>query len=248
MCHGVGSALDRALCVHKGRHGVNAQILPHSAKQADACLILQRRVVALLQSLHNVADRSLSLWPALVELSDYFLGIKAELFEVLVCCAVAHSYVKLFYRVAQLVNAPCSSLGSVCQHVEHVVGRISGVPKLDAVLVDRVQKVVVLVQSFLCPLHDKVKRFLCAYAKLIREAVRSPQAFHYVEAEHVLQRDRVFGYLSQRSLVQIVGHLNDGGEFFRNVSEAVAIVGVVNLVHDVLEAFEFLRGGSCSGA
>ena len=105
-----------------------------------------------------------------------------------------------------------------------------------------------MVQPLLCSLHNKVKCFLCAYSKLIRKTVRGSQAFHHVEAENVLQRDRVLGYLSQRSLVQIVGHLNDGGEFFRNVAEAVAIVGVINFVHDVLETFELLSGGSGSGA
>ena len=96
-----------------------------------------------------------------------------------------------------------------------------------------------MVEPVLCALHHEIEGLLGSYAELIHEAVHGPHTFHSVEAEHVLQRDRVLGDFRQRSVVEVVRHLDHCAELFGHVAEALAVVGVVNLVHNVLEALHF---------
>ena len=51
-----------------------------------------------------------------------------------------------------------------------------------------------MVEPFLRPLHYEVEGLIGGYAELIHEAVHAPHTLLDVEAEHVLQCDRVLGY------------------------------------------------------
>ena len=224
-----------------------AQILVLSTQQAHAYVVAFGGVFQPVELVHQHVKHFFGAVAAFAPVLRYLIPRKAESFDGFLCGSVAHSDVELLHRVAELIDAPCARLDAVRQHVEHVVGAVPGVLKLDAVLVDRVQKVVVLVESVLCALHYEIKGLLGGYAKLIHEAVHGPHTFHGVEAEHVLQRDRVLGDFRQRSVVEVVRHLDHGAELFGHVAEALAVVGVVNLVHNVLEALHFGGRGPGSG-
>ena len=174
LVHRALCALDAALRLHERVDRLFAQILPHCAKERNACLIAIRFCLYRSQPFK---DDSVGFLCALAALRHQ----RVQISEVLICelellliglqalrdRSILRPDIKLFDRVAEFVHAPRALFCAVFQHVEHFVSTITGRLKLYGIFVDCVEQVVVLIKAVLRALCNQVKRFIRRQAELI---------------------------------------------------------------------------------
>ena len=119
---------------------------------------------------------------------------------------------------------------------------------MHGVFVDGIQHVAVLIKSGLSSLNNQVECLLRVYAELVHHTICGSDTFRDIVSEYILQRHGIFGYTGERRFIQIIGHLNNCGQFFLHIVEAFPIVGAIYIVHDVFQPFEILPGIAGSGA
>ena len=221
---------------------VNAEILPHGAKEIDTGLILGDLIVHGHEAGQDGFGRRLCGLAAGGKLLAQLGCIKAEQRIGFVGGrgGILGADAEFLHCIAQLVDREGAGGGAVFKRGKKFVRRVAHLAIMDGILVDDVHQVAVFVKALLRTLHDQRVGLIGGDAKLRHEHVDGAQAFGRVKAEGVTQREGALGELTELVGVGLMGALRDLRHGRGDVIEVLAIAAGVDGIHRSLKAAHFL--------